>query len=1243
MGADSKLPDPDLTVFLQIKLDLASSRDGYGDEIYDVSSFQEKVACGYSKLISHGNWPCITFPDIDWSERKTEVTLKHDNATVQPSSFSEDVFGGASYCEWDLPWLTGYLDDFDGIHTLSLDFVKEQKKELSPTINADPSPSLPLENDVTKPHVGAFEELYYPEIDAVVEGVLANASSPSSIERLEYHRKTTMISSSSYTQFGAPKNTWAIPVSLTDPVEPIANPILTFPFELDSFQKQSIYHLEQGHSIFVAAHTSAGKTVVAEYAASLALSKLSRAIYTSPIKALSNQKYREFSRRFCGKAKKNSTCKDASLQDGITEDLENMDLDPGLARDVEASLAYSSSFRQRNLETSVGLLTGDIQVNPHASLLVITTEILRSMLYKNSPLLSDLSCVIFDEVHYMNDSERGVVWEETLILLPPTVQLVLLSATLPNVIELADWLGRTRGQPIWVITTPHRPVPLEHYLLHVPVATGSTYKPILLSAPENQKPFFSINPAASARKACNPTQKAPSKVPSKNNPTAGGGIKRNPSGGSRGYFSPHHIKGVLNFIQRCALLPAILFVFSRKRCEEAIDLLSKMNITLLSKGEQYFVNKFLNQRVLSLLSTKEDEKTLPQVIGTISVLKMGIATHHSGLLPVLKEAIEILFSFGIIKLLVATETFAMGINMPARCVIFGELQKPDGTTGSKGRRLLTPGEYTQMAGRAGRRGLDERGLVFVCHEQQDGGCEDGFKLKCKQLIDGKGQPLQSQFRLTYNTILQLIRRPNIQNYSNQSSENGVANVSDLIRKSFFENATQRSLPTQAASLRQLELELEDICIPICPYGCDEEMMQNIRERVSRARESVSTASFVPGRRVASISEATEFLQPGLILADVGASRSATFPGAIGPGKLSEKAPAKNAANSFLVQVLFFPIAKGNPWRGQLERPIDAGRPSSISIQAVPANELIPVGGNKLIPIENYSSNMKFDSSAYQGLLDAVLAFHLEENGPDFSRASDDQGFLNFGQAFGGSHALPQCPAFSEHWATFHRIHECRHKIDALKWSLSAESLSLLPEYESRLRVLELCGFIQDHAIITLKGRIACEIQTADELLVTELLVGRMWGPTMPAADIVALLSVFVFQEKTSEDYDVHTVPEHLLSHVQEMRAVANRLGSIQREAGLPLSASISNYEKINTGLVAVIHAWASGKPFSEICKMTSTQEGIIVRTVLRLDETCRDIRNAARIMGDSLLQEKMLEASLMIKRDICYLKSLYLD
>ena len=153
----------------------------------------------------------------------------------------------------------------------------------------------------------------------------------------------------------------------------------------------------------------------------------------------------------------------------------------------------------------------------------------------------------------------------------------------------------------------------------------------------------------------------------------------------------------------------------------------------------------------------------------------------------------------------------------------------------------------------------------------------------------------------------------------------------------------------------------------------------------------------------------------------------------------------------------------------------------------------------------------------------------------------------------------------------------------------------------------------------------------------------MWGPEMPTADIVALLSVFVFQERTPEDQDMYTVPEHLLPHLQQMRAVAKHLGIIQQEAGLPLSISLSSSDRMNAGLVAVIHAWASGKLFSEICNMTDTQEGIIVRTVLRLDETCRDIRNAARIMGDLVLQEKMLEASSIIKRDICYLKSLYLD
>ena len=1022
----------------------------------------------------------IDFPNIDWSERKTEASLDSENGIIKGCNFS-GVADDISFGEWDLPWLTGCVEDVDGIHMLSLDHV--EKKEVHPITDANlPSSLEPRETTVMEPSLNHhLDEFYFPEIDSIVEGALSNASDPSSIGRMEYRNRTKAVNlSSAFSLF--PKNTWAMPVPLHDPVGAIANPVLTFPFELDPFQKQSIYHLEQGHSIFVAAHTSAGKTIVAEYAASLALSKFSKAIYTSPIKALSNQKYREFSRRFCNvDLKKSSMGNDTIAPNDLIGDLDNMAL--GSLNQAKISSSDAPSSRKKNIATSVGLLTGDMQVNPHASLLVMTTEILRSMLYRNSPLLFDLSCVIFDEVHYMNDSERGVVWEETLILLPPTVQLVLLSATLPNAMELADWLGRTRGQPIWVITTPQRPVPLEHYLLPMPVPTGGVPNLVPLSVPLNKEPFFNTNPKSTTgtKSFVTPTvQPASQKQPLKKDPLLCG-IKNTPVG-SRGIFTPYHSRSVLNFLQRSSLLPAILFIFSRKRCEEALDSLLTVRVSLLSKGEESFVHRFLNQRVLSLLSAKEDERSLPQVLGTIAVLKMGIAAHHSGLLPVLKEAIEILFSLGIIKLLVATETFAMGINMPARCVIFGELQKPDGggiAAGMGGRRLLTPGEYTQMAGRAGRRGLDERGLVFICHDQGSGQDVLAFKTTCKQLIEGKGQPLRSQFRLTYNTILQLVRRPNLQHHSHKHQENGVIDMSDLIRKSFFENATQRSLPTQAASLRQLEMELEDISIPNCPYGCDEERMQNMRKQIFDAREKVSIASLVPGRRVASISETTEFLQPGLIISDA----KLGYDIRLGPhngGKIIAGTNAKGVIP--LLQVLLFPITKEQyPWKGELERPINPDDLNSISVQFIPANELIPVGGKRLILIENYSSKtMTFGPSDYRNLLGAVLALQLEEedhsNNLPLRVLNSSRDSINTpGGGILNDHTLSRCPDLTDHWAIFHRIHQCRQKIEALQWSLSGESLSLLPEYKSRLRVLELCGFIQQDALITLKGRIACEV------------------------------------------------------------------------------------------------------------------------------------------------------------------------
>ena len=413
----------------------------------------------------------------------------------------------------------------------------------------------------------------------------------------------------------------------------VCEPAMAFPFELDPFQKHAIYHLERGESVFVAAHTSAGKTVVADYAISLSRKHLTKTIYTSPIKALSNQKFRDFRIAFG-------------------------DLD-------------------------VGILTGDVQVNGEASCLVMTTEILRSMLYRQADLLNDVEFVIFDEVHYVNDAERGVVWEEVIIMLPTAVTIIMLSATIPNTLEFADWVGRTKQKVIYVISTLKRPVPLEHFLYEE--------KQLIKIVDQDQKFLeFAYKEALSLQKGGN----GPKGSLAKNVPMVIRGVKQEKS----------LWMDVVYLLKKKALLPAVIFVFSRRKCEDNADALA--NLDLNSASEKSAIYVFLE---MSISKLKALDRELPQIIRIREMTLRGIAVHHSGILPLLKEAIEILFSRGLVKVLFATETFAMGVNMPARTVVFSGLRKHDGN----GFRVLLPGEYTQMAGRAGRRGLDATGTVVI--------------------------------------------------------------------------------------------------------------------------------------------------------------------------------------------------------------------------------------------------------------------------------------------------------------------------------------------------------------------------------------------------------------------------------------------------------------------------------------------------------------------------------------------------
>jgi ATP-dependent RNA helicase DOB1 len=455
-------------------------------------------------------------------------------------------------------------------------------------------------------------------------------------------------------------------------------PAKTYPFALDPFQQVSIASIQRNESVLVSAHTSAGKTVVAEYAIAQCLKNNQRVIYTSPIKALSNQKYREFMAEF----------------------------------------------------GDVGLMTGDVTINPTATCLVMTTEILRSMLYRGSEIMREVAWVIFDEVHYLRDKSRGVVWEETIILLPDKVRYVFLSATIPNAMQFAEWIVKTHGQPCHVVYTDFRPTPLQHYFfpagadgIHLVVDEKGTFRE------ENfQKAMASI-----AEKAGSDPADAMAKRKGR------GKDKKTNKGGNKDQTD---IYKIVKMIMVKNYNPVIVFSFSKRECENYA--LSMSTLAFNDDSEKQMVSKVFDSAIEML---SEEDRQLPQIQHILPLLRRGIGVHHSGLLPILKETIEILFQEGLIKVLFATETFSIGLNMPAKTVVFTSVRKFDGVS----QRWVTPSEFIQMSGRAGRRGLDERGIVIMMINEQ---MEPAI---AKEIVRGQQDNLNSAFHLGYNMVLNLMR------------------------------------------------------------------------------------------------------------------------------------------------------------------------------------------------------------------------------------------------------------------------------------------------------------------------------------------------------------------------------------------------------------------------------------------------------------------------------------------------------
>jgi superfamily II RNA helicase len=481
-----------------------------------------------------------------------------------------------------------------------------------------------------------------------------------------------------------------------DPDHKVQEYATTYPYKLDIFQEHAIAAIDQGHNVLVCAKTGSGKTLVGEYQIAHSLKQGKRVFYTTPIKSLSNQKF---------------------------HDLKTMWPEPGM----------------------VGIMTGDIKFCPDAKIIIMTTEILRNLLYKrgtktenvgltSSLSLQDLGAVIFDECHYINDRSRGKVWEETMILLPDEVQLVMLSATLDRPELFAEWIGELKGKPCHLIQTQHRVVPLTHSILR-----GKNLYTIL-----DPKEIFHDGVYADWVRGKELTVKEheayQKKVASAKRQGVQGAI-----GGKVKVESFHHqLNSCIDMLHEQNLLPALVFVLNRKGCEQ---LANRTESDLLDSNDSVVAEKIFD---FHLRHHKTSLETLQQYHALKKLIRKGIAFHHSGVLPLLKEGIEILFTKGYIKLLYCTETFAVGINMPTKTVIFTGLHKYDDAT--QGMRLLRTDEYIQMAGRAGRRGKDTMGQVIYLPER------DPVTTGEMRLILKGGRPeIQSRMDFHYDFLLKTLQ------------------------------------------------------------------------------------------------------------------------------------------------------------------------------------------------------------------------------------------------------------------------------------------------------------------------------------------------------------------------------------------------------------------------------------------------------------------------------------------------------
>ncbi|MBL1067368.1 RNA helicase [Streptomyces sp. 7-21] len=863
-------------------------------------------------------------------------------------------------------------------------------------------------------------------------------------------------------------------------------------FELDPFQLEACRALEAGKGVLVAAPTGSGKTVVGEFAVHLALTQGRKCFYTTPIKALSNQKYADLVKRY----------------------------GPG----------------------KVGLLTGDNSVSPEAPVVVMTTEVLRNMLYAGSSSLAGLGYVVMDEVHYLSDRFRGAVWEEVIIHLPESVTLVSLSATVSNAEEFGDWLEAVRGDTE-VIVSEHRPVPLWQHVL-----AG--------------RRLYDLFEEKGDRRAVNPDLLRMARLensrPLGRERYRGGRDRRRAAERERErrqrarLYTPSRPE-VISRLDAAGLLPAITFIFSRAGCEAAVQQCLYAGLRLNDARARSEVREIVEARTASI---PDEDLHVLGYFEWLEGLERGIAAHHAGMLPTFKEVVEELFVRGLVKAVFATETLALGINMPARSVVLEKLVKWNGEQHAD----ITPGEYTQLTGRAGRRGIDVEGHAVVLWQR-------GMDPEALAGLAGtRTYPLRSSFRPSYNMAVNLV------------GQFGRHRSRELLETSFAQFQADRAVVGISRQVQRNEAGLAGYREAMtCHLGDFEEYAALRRQLKDREKELARQGT---AQRRAAAATALERLRPGDIIR-VPAGRFAGLALVLDPGTSGGRSPGRRGYDYHEAP---------RPLVLTAERQVKRLASADFPVPVEPLDRMrIPKSFNPRSPASrrDLASALRTKAGAAAWADDQPRRHRRRR-----SDAAEDEEITRLRAAI-RAHPCHGCDEREDHARWAERYYRLRRDTRQLERRIEGRTNTIARTFDQVCALLTELGYLRGDEV-TAHGRRLARLYGELDLLASECLREGVWEGLGPA-DLAACASALVYEARVTDDAPPPELPGgRTRQALSEMVRIWGRLDDAEERHRINQASGVGQREP-DLGFAWAAYQWAQGRGLDQVLRDADMPAGDFVR------------------------------------------------